>query len=335
MERQTRPEAMNASPHHSKVKVTLTMGNPLYVAGGYVSGKMEMECRADKGLGIGTMMVELTAVQELTSRDHSATSMFLRSRRLFQGPGLPPSNAVQAHPLPGDPPLPPHYHQARRGLTTFLFRIPLPSSSPASISFGSGIARVKYEAKASVQVAWKGEKTLVIDKKELDVVESFEQDFGRSEPEGVVVGENGKIFVQGRVVGGVLISGESGCVELQVKNHSSKKNTGLTITLSRHLLLGAAPGEKPQLQLSDTLAVIPYRGQEYIIPPGAEGVASLVFDVPKYAKSVKGGSREDDDGRTSEALFEIRCIVGVKLNMGLGRCDSYSNIATDLPQPLV
>lgn len=82
---------------------------------------------------------------------------------------------------------------------------------------------MKYEAKASVQVAWKGEKTLVIDKKELDVVESFEQDFGRSEPEGVVVGENGKIFVQGRVVGGVLISGESGCVELQVKNHSSKK----------------------------------------------------------------------------------------------------------------
>lgn len=74
-----------------------------------------------------------------------------------------------------------------------------------------------------MQVAWKGEKTLVIDKKELDVVECFEQDFGRLEPEGVVVGENGKIFVQGRVVGGVLIAGESGCVELQVKNHSSKK----------------------------------------------------------------------------------------------------------------
>lgn len=66
MDRQTRPEAMNASPHHSKVKVTLTMGNTLYVAGGYVSGKMEMECRTDKGLGIGTMMVELTAVQGMS-----------------------------------------------------------------------------------------------------------------------------------------------------------------------------------------------------------------------------------------------------------------------------
>jgi hypothetical protein len=54
---------MNASPHHSKVKVSLTLGNPIFVAGEYVSGKMEMECRAEKGLGIGVMMVELVAIQ--------------------------------------------------------------------------------------------------------------------------------------------------------------------------------------------------------------------------------------------------------------------------------
>jgi len=57
------PEPMNASPHHSKVKVTTTMADPIFVAGTYVSGKVEMECRADKGLGIGIMMVELFAVQ--------------------------------------------------------------------------------------------------------------------------------------------------------------------------------------------------------------------------------------------------------------------------------
>ena len=147
----------------------------------------------------------------------------MRTRRLFQGPGLPPSIAVQAHPLPGDPPLPPHYHQARRGLTTFLFRIPTPSSSPSSISFGSGIARVRYEVKASVQVAWKGENKLVTDKKEIDLVESFGEDFGRAEPEAVAVGENGKIWMQGKVVGGAIVAGETGCVELQVKNHSNKK----------------------------------------------------------------------------------------------------------------
>lgn len=82
---------------------------------------------------------------------------------------------------------------------------------------------MKYEVRASVGVAWKGEKRLVTDKKELDVVESFEEDFTRIEPEGVVVGEYGKIWVHGRVVGGIVVAGESACVELQVKNHSHRK----------------------------------------------------------------------------------------------------------------
>lgn len=54
---------MNASPHHSKVNVSMTLANPLFVAGTHISGKMEMECRADKGLGISVMMVELFATQ--------------------------------------------------------------------------------------------------------------------------------------------------------------------------------------------------------------------------------------------------------------------------------
>lgn len=61
------------------------------------------------------------------------------------------------------------------------------------------------------------------DKRDIEVVESFEEDFGRVEPEGVIVGEYGKIWMQGRVVGGVAVAGETACVELQVKNHSNKK----------------------------------------------------------------------------------------------------------------
>lgn len=160
---------------------------------------------------------------ELTSRDHSATSTFLHTRRFFQGPGLPPSNAVQPHPLPGDPPVPTHYHTARRGITTFLFRLPLPASSPSAIDFGSGLAQVRYEVRATVGVAWKGENRLVFDKKPIDVVETFEEDLRGGDPEAVVVGENGRIWVQGRVIGGFMIAGQPGCVELQVKNHSSKK----------------------------------------------------------------------------------------------------------------
>ncbi|KAJ7068875.1 hypothetical protein B0H15DRAFT_871713 [Mycena belliarum] len=330
----SRPEPMNATTHHSKVKVSTTLASPVFVAGGNITGKMEMECRADKGLGIGVMMVELFAIQELTSRDHSATSTFLSSRRLFQGPGLPPSNAVQPHPVPGEPLLPSHYHQARRGKSTFLFKFPLPSSSPSSINFGGDLARVRYELRASVGVVWKGEKLLVTDRNDLQVVECFAEEAERPEVEGVVVGENGKIWAQGRIVGGVIVAGESACIELQVKNHSTKKNSGLVVTLTRSLVLsGIAPTEKSPLQISDTLLTVPFRGQEYIIPPGAEGVASLVFDVPKHARGVKGGLYKGDESSSKHtpAIFEVKCVVGIKMTMGFGSKD----IELDLPVTVV
>ena len=43
--------------------------------------------------------------------------------------------------------------------------------------------------------------------------------------------------------------------------------------------------KKSPLQLSDILTSIPFRGPEYIIPPGVEGIANLVFDVHKYLDS--------------------------------------------------
>ena len=54
---------MNASPHHPKVRVACKLSDPLYVAGGFIAGKMEVECRTDKGLGLGVIMVELFAVE--------------------------------------------------------------------------------------------------------------------------------------------------------------------------------------------------------------------------------------------------------------------------------
>lgn len=228
------PEPMNATASHSKIKVSMTLPKESVVAGRHVTGKMDVECKSDK-LAIGIIMVELFAFQELTSRDHSARMTFLHTRRLFQGPNLPPSNAVHAHPLPGDAPLPEGYYKAKRGQSTFLFRIPLPSSSPASVDFANGLAKVRYEVRGSVGVFWKGERQLVTDKSQVGVLESSDSAIGgllggavasRAEEGAVVVGENGRFWMHGRVVGGiggVLVAGESACVELQVKNHSSRK----------------------------------------------------------------------------------------------------------------
>ena len=136
------------------------------------------------------------------------------------------------HPVAGEPPLPASYHQARRGLTTFLFRLPLPTSSPPSIDFGNGLARIRYEVRGSVGVAWKSQNRLVTSQCPVDVLQRYPGDNTVLEeddlhawpaPECLVIGEGGKIWAQARVLGGMLVAGESACVELQVKNHSSKK----------------------------------------------------------------------------------------------------------------
>ncbi|KAF9223243.1 hypothetical protein BS17DRAFT_781551 [Gyrodon lividus] len=318
MASQSRPEPMNASPHHSKVKVTLTLSDPVYVSGGNISGKMEVECRADLDslLGIGVMMVELYAIQEVNSRDHSATSTFIHSRRLFQGPGLPPSNAVHPDHVPeaGELPLPAHHHAARRGLTTFFFRFPLPLSSPSSVNFGP--ASIRYEVRASVSVAWRGDKRLVTDNREVKVVESWDAMSAAQVPQAVVIAEGGKIWAQATITNGAVIGGEIACIDLQLKNNSQRWTSGVTLTLTRalHLSQSLLAG-KHAPDISDIATQVDFYGPEYSVPPGIEGVASLVIDIPRHSRGVQGGSRIDDNGKTTDSLFEIRCTLDIRIDM--------------------
>lgn len=59
----------------------------------------------------------------------------------------------------------------------------------------------------------------------LDVVAAYpyEEIVGLKSPEGVIIGENGKLWMHGKLVGPVVVAGESACIELHVKNHSNKK----------------------------------------------------------------------------------------------------------------
>ena len=90
-------------------------------------------------------------------------------------------------------------------------------------------------------VSYKGENRLVFDKKEVDIVEAFEPDFSRVDPEAVVIGESGKIWLQVRLLGGVVVAGQPACVELTVKNHSLKK---VCTFLGGHSLFGLTLGSR-------------------------------------------------------------------------------------------
>lgn len=53
-----------------------------------------------------------------------------------------------------------------------------------------------------------------------------------------------------------------------------------------------------------------------------EGVANLMFDIPRNARGVKGGAREqaeEGERHHTEALFEVKASVLIKIGMGVGR----------------
>ncbi|KAG9039370.1 hypothetical protein FRB95_010658 [Tulasnella sp. JGI-2019a] len=317
---------MNVTQHHPKVKVTLGIPNTTFVAGDEIRGKFSIESRSEGALGLATISVELLAVQELTSRDHAATSTFHHTRRVFQGPGLPVSNAVLYESPSNSTELPRGYHPARKGQTSFFFSFPVPTSSPSSINFGRGLAQVRYEIIAHVEVFWKGERRVVTDQKKVEVTECLPQ--LRELPPAVLVGEGGRLHVRARLIGLFVILGQTGCVELFLQNHSNRKTTGVTLTLRRKLELSRPPTQEHPFTVTDTLVNIPFSGPEYCVPPGGEGVANLVFDVPWSAISSMGALREGDPtqprkpSRSAEKLiFGVECEVMVTIGLGVGAKD--------------
>lgn len=295
----------------------------------------------------------LIIVQELNSGEHSATSTFIHSRRIFQGPGLPPSNAVYSdHTLGvGELPLPAHHHAARRGQTTFFFQFPVPASSPSSINFGP--ASIRYEIRASVSVAWRGDKRLVTDKREVKVVESWDPTDEALSPQAVVITEGGKIWAQATLTNGVVVGGQSACIDLQLKNYTqrwvcafylghlvfskiSAQTSGVTVTLTRELCLSQSllVGKSPP-NISDVATQVEFRGPEYSVPPGIEGIANLVIDIPSHSRGVKGGLRVDDSGKTTEGFFEVRCTLTLRIDMPPGRCATHNFSLTSYQPSLV
>lgn len=159
---------------------------------------------------------------ELTSKYHAATSQFIDTRRLFQGPSLPPSNAVRPRLEHQDGVIPIDYYPARKGITSFLFKLPLPANAPSSLKFGGNLASITYLLKAGAEVLWRGERRQVVDLHSITVVESPPVDDG--EDVGVVVvAEAGKVWTHGRVLEHIVIAGQPVTCRLHIKNNSLKK----------------------------------------------------------------------------------------------------------------
>lgn len=107
------------------------------------------------------------------------------------------------------------------------------------------------------------------------------------------------------------------------------QTSGVTVTLTRdlHLSTSFLAGRSPP-NISDVTTQVEFRGPEYSVPPGVEGIARLVIDIPRHSRGVKGGLRVDNNGRTTEGFFEVRCALKLRIDMSPEKCAIHDFVFT-------
>ncbi|GAA5942123.1 uncharacterized protein JCM15063_002011 [Sporobolomyces koalae] len=309
----------------SKLSLKILLSRGIYVAGaGKLQGELEVSVK-DKALGLGEVGIELNGVEELRNRDHTATRRVIYSRLLFQGPGLPPSNAVQ----PGSTALQGGYFPALRGRTRFAFTFDLPKDLPSTASFGAQ-AVVRYELRAFASSLFEGDVDLKSEKKEVLVVERWDdwrkgnwtQGLDKQIEQQVTARADAGLVSLKASIGCDASSGSlprlfwwrdvdegvegKGTVEIRVriKNTTPRHIAGLRVTLIRRLRLHrdrnrAGP---PPPQLSANVTSIDYLGTEHDVRAGSEREMLVNFELPK---------QECWTGRKG-SLFDLDCFVRVQ-----------------------
>ncbi|KAJ1018327.1 hypothetical protein NDA18_006482 [Ustilago nuda] len=306
---------VNMVTKHPKVKVDVVLSSNIFEAGAMVSGKVELTCTTSQRLRLGQIAIELEAVEQLTSRDHAATQLFLYNRTMFQGDSLPPSNAVlPAAPVNG-------YWTARKGRTTFPFSFRLPSSAPSCVTF-AGNASLRYGLKATVQTWYNEDKMIVTARREAFVIEKWSDEYHPRFREAVeavgdtrlFMGGNGAVWLEAGISEQLFWGGGQMLVRCGVKNNTKRHLSGIKVALARRLIfpVGSIEGlhdspDKVSLEPRITEIVHDqiFKGREYEFGPNAESVCTVAVDIPRDLRTIR-----------KTRLFEVRTFAMVSLLLG-------------------
>jgi len=225
-------------PNHRALSLEIRPSHSLFIAGQAIHGILEILCETTK-LRLGDISLELVGTEgtsmllcpsipclltdclskfaELTSLDHTASQTFHTAHVYFQSHHLPPSNAVDAEQasLAG-------YWVARPGKTRFQFSFPLPESAPSSAQF-AGNAHLRYTLKASAQIQFKNERSTVMSKRDIRVVERltdwederYWQPVRSEASDKVILGGNGSVWMEASIQPSIFWRDE----DSQANNH--------------------------------------------------------------------------------------------------------------------
>lgn len=91
--------------------------------------------------------------------------------------------------------------------------------------------------------------------------------------------------------------------------------------LVRKLHLELPPADGHAIEVTDTVATVPFSGPEYTVQAFSEGVAHLAMTIPRSARGVCRGPRQALDSRgrpyMKDALFHVQCYLLVTMSTGI------------------
>ncbi|ORZ14372.1 hypothetical protein BCR41DRAFT_371201 [Lobosporangium transversale] len=297
----------------SKLKIRIFFDSTIFQAGGNLFGRMEITATSSRSLKLGEIAVELAAYEEITSKDFTATQSFLSSRLCFQGPNIPPSNAVHG-PCDED-----GFWMAKKGKTTFPFAFQLPLDCPSSLVFGQ-TASLRYVVTGLVQVFYHGKDETIMKTKEAFVVEAWDgynPDYKlpvqASNSTKLFWGGSGSLVLEAKLSEKLHSAGGNLNVEVKVKNNTSRKVQGIRLGVARRLEMvsnKAKAQQNPGLQIdtvsvSEVMGTQEFKSSSYLFDTGEERTTTLNMIVPGNARTIRG-----------TALFEVTCFVVVSMLLG-------------------
>ncbi|KAH9444806.1 hypothetical protein Pst134EB_025063 [Puccinia striiformis f. sp. tritici] len=339
------PLPPNATYNHPTISLNILPSAKLFTAGSKVTGMLEIICKERNSVALGQLAIEFFGIEELKLLDHSAQSSIHGPHKcIFQGPALPPSNAVAT----SEAPIGGHYYTALRGRTKFPFSFPLPSKLPSSTNFNDK-ARVSYALKATCQVLSieSRQNVLVTKSKNIQIVEKLLDwnDTKYHEPVEMrgelrdATGTGAGVWAEVKIDKMLHFNQNSSKADdgliraqLTVKNNSRRTlSGGVNVKICRKLVLPQDPTSLTDASRIEVVRNCPFRGVDYEFPSaaGQAKMVKLVCQLP----SAKQDDIDHVDHNSSclsvrgIKLFSVDMFLRVELELG-----ALSNdLIVDLP----
>ncbi|CAG8467224.1 13369_t:CDS:2 [Acaulospora colombiana] len=291
----------------TKLKLHVSLDSTIYTAGGILTGRLELISTTSKSLKLGEISCELTAYEELNTRECTASQSFLSSRLVFQSSTLPPSNAVHGPPDNG-------YWTAKKGKTTFPFSFKIPIDAPSSMEYGSS-AYLRYVVTGVVRFSTNNKEDMMFKSKEAFVVEAwdgynplYKQPVEAVNMKQLWMGGSGAVMLESTLAETLFQSGGNISVKVRVKNDTKRRVQGLKVSITQRLLILANKVKKEIDQVKivgETVCEEWFKSKDFLFDCGEDRSTIVHINVPKNVRTIR-----------NTALFEVVCYVVVSLYLG-------------------